>query len=273
MRLPHGFPAAPWERSRPRRLRARGRQRSFRRARRAVPAEARARGFAGFAGGMCPCPVRRCTLTTRKGSNRPVRGWQSWTGWSPQRRKRWSKRPQARWSEFSERSSRCSPPRSRRRSRSPSPIQPSPVSRARAGPQTGAGAVRAARPVRGAGAEPGTEPAVARGVAPPGRDAARPTKSRQMRIHRLLPVVVLLLAIVAAPASGDVSSRKQAIDARLQAVQANIARAEQRERELAADIALSTARSATSRPRWASSRCGSRPSSATSRCTRRSSPG
>ena len=58
-----------------------------------------------------------------------------------------------------------------------------------------------------------------------------------MRIHRLLPVVVLLLAIVAAPASGDVSSRKQAIDARLQAVQAKIARAEQRERELAADIA------------------------------------
>jgi murein DD-endopeptidase MepM/ murein hydrolase activator NlpD len=58
-----------------------------------------------------------------------------------------------------------------------------------------------------------------------------------MRIHRLLPVVLLLLAIVAAPASGDVGSRKQAIDARLQAVQAKIARAEQRERELAADIA------------------------------------
>jgi murein DD-endopeptidase MepM/ murein hydrolase activator NlpD len=58
-----------------------------------------------------------------------------------------------------------------------------------------------------------------------------------MRIRRLLPVVVLLLAIVAAPASGDVSGRKQAIDARLQAVQAKIARAEQRERELAADIA------------------------------------
>jgi murein DD-endopeptidase MepM/ murein hydrolase activator NlpD len=58
-----------------------------------------------------------------------------------------------------------------------------------------------------------------------------------MRIRRLLPVVVLLLAIAAAPASGDVASRKQAIDARLQAVQAKIARAEQRERELAADIA------------------------------------
>jgi murein DD-endopeptidase MepM/ murein hydrolase activator NlpD len=58
-----------------------------------------------------------------------------------------------------------------------------------------------------------------------------------MRIRRLLPVVVLLLAIGAAPASGDVASRKQAIDARLQAVQAKIARAEQRERALAADIA------------------------------------
>lgn len=58
-----------------------------------------------------------------------------------------------------------------------------------------------------------------------------------MRICRLLPVVALLLAIVVAPASGDVGSRKQAIDTRLQAVQAKIARAEQRERELAADIA------------------------------------
>jgi murein DD-endopeptidase MepM/ murein hydrolase activator NlpD len=58
-----------------------------------------------------------------------------------------------------------------------------------------------------------------------------------MRIRRLLPVVVLLLAIAAAPANGDVTSRKQAIDARLQAVQAKIARAGQRERALAADIA------------------------------------
>jgi murein DD-endopeptidase MepM/ murein hydrolase activator NlpD len=58
-----------------------------------------------------------------------------------------------------------------------------------------------------------------------------------MHIRRLLPVVVLLLAIAAAPASGDVASRKQAIDARLQAVQAKIARAEQRERGLAAEIA------------------------------------
>ena len=58
-----------------------------------------------------------------------------------------------------------------------------------------------------------------------------------MHIRRLLPVVVLLLAIAASPASGDVTSRKQEIDSRLQAVQAKIARAEQRERELAADIA------------------------------------
>jgi murein DD-endopeptidase MepM/ murein hydrolase activator NlpD len=58
-----------------------------------------------------------------------------------------------------------------------------------------------------------------------------------MRISRLLPVVVLLLAIVAAPASGDVVGRKQAIDARLQAVQAKIARAAERERALTADIA------------------------------------
>ncbi|MDP9232185.1 MAG: peptidoglycan DD-metalloendopeptidase family protein [Actinomycetota bacterium] len=58
-----------------------------------------------------------------------------------------------------------------------------------------------------------------------------------MRIRRLLPVIVLLLAIVAAPASGDVAGRKQAIDARLQAVQAKIARAAERERALTADIA------------------------------------
>jgi murein DD-endopeptidase MepM/ murein hydrolase activator NlpD len=58
-----------------------------------------------------------------------------------------------------------------------------------------------------------------------------------MHIRRLVPVVALLLAIAASPASGDVTSRKQEIDSRLQAVQAKIARAEQRERELAADIA------------------------------------
>ena len=58
-----------------------------------------------------------------------------------------------------------------------------------------------------------------------------------MHIRRLLPVVVLLLAVAASPASGDVTSRKQEIDSRLRAVQAKIARAEQREQALAADIA------------------------------------
>jgi murein DD-endopeptidase MepM/ murein hydrolase activator NlpD len=58
-----------------------------------------------------------------------------------------------------------------------------------------------------------------------------------MHIRRLLPVVVLLLAIAASPASGDVTSRKQEIDSLLKADQAKIARADQRERELAADIA------------------------------------
>ena len=82
-----------------------------------------------------------------------------------------------------------------------------------------------------------------------------------MHIRRLVPVVALLLAIAASPASGDVTSRKQEIDSRLQAVQAKIARAEQRERELAADIAsVMSLRS-------------SRLSSATWRCTRRSSTG
>jgi murein DD-endopeptidase MepM/ murein hydrolase activator NlpD len=57
-----------------------------------------------------------------------------------------------------------------------------------------------------------------------------------MHARRALPVVVLLLAVVATPASGDVGGRKQQIDARLQAVQARIASAEQRERELAADL-------------------------------------
>jgi murein DD-endopeptidase MepM/ murein hydrolase activator NlpD len=58
-----------------------------------------------------------------------------------------------------------------------------------------------------------------------------------MRAGRVLPLVVLLLVIGAAPASGDVAGRKEQVDARLQAVQAKIARAEQRERQLAADIA------------------------------------
>jgi murein DD-endopeptidase MepM/ murein hydrolase activator NlpD len=57
-----------------------------------------------------------------------------------------------------------------------------------------------------------------------------------MRTRRALPVVALLLAAVATPASGDVGSRKQQIDSRLADVQAKIARAEEREQDLAAQI-------------------------------------
>jgi murein DD-endopeptidase MepM/ murein hydrolase activator NlpD len=47
----------------------------------------------------------------------------------------------------------------------------------------------------------------------------------------------VVVAVSAAPASGNVASRKQAVDARLQAVQAKIAWAERREHELAGQIA------------------------------------
>jgi murein DD-endopeptidase MepM/ murein hydrolase activator NlpD len=57
-----------------------------------------------------------------------------------------------------------------------------------------------------------------------------------MRSRRVLPVAALLLALFAASARGDVNDRKQAIDARLQRVQAKIAWAQQRERELAGEI-------------------------------------
>jgi murein DD-endopeptidase MepM/ murein hydrolase activator NlpD len=57
-----------------------------------------------------------------------------------------------------------------------------------------------------------------------------------MRFLRLLPVVAVLGAVGAAPASGDVSNRKAAVDARLQAVQAKIAWAERREGALAGQI-------------------------------------
>jgi murein DD-endopeptidase MepM/ murein hydrolase activator NlpD len=53
-----------------------------------------------------------------------------------------------------------------------------------------------------------------------------------MRLSRLLPLAAVLLAVAAAPASGDVSSRKAAIDAKLQAVQAKIEWAQRRERDL-----------------------------------------
>jgi murein DD-endopeptidase MepM/ murein hydrolase activator NlpD len=58
-----------------------------------------------------------------------------------------------------------------------------------------------------------------------------------MALRRFVPAVAVLLAALAAPASGDVYGRKQAIDARLQNVQAKIARASERERALAAEIA------------------------------------
>jgi murein DD-endopeptidase MepM/ murein hydrolase activator NlpD len=58
-----------------------------------------------------------------------------------------------------------------------------------------------------------------------------------MAFRRFLPAVAVLLAVLAAPASGDVYGRKQAIDARLESVQAKLSRAEQRERELAGEIA------------------------------------
>jgi murein DD-endopeptidase MepM/ murein hydrolase activator NlpD len=58
-----------------------------------------------------------------------------------------------------------------------------------------------------------------------------------MALRRLVPAAAVLLAALAAPASGDVYGRKQAIDARLQSVQAKIAQASERERALAGEIA------------------------------------
>jgi murein DD-endopeptidase MepM/ murein hydrolase activator NlpD len=57
-----------------------------------------------------------------------------------------------------------------------------------------------------------------------------------MRLRRLVPLAALLLAVVAAPASGDVASRKAEVDARLQRVQAKIVWAQERERTLATEI-------------------------------------
>jgi murein DD-endopeptidase MepM/ murein hydrolase activator NlpD len=55
--------------------------------------------------------------------------------------------------------------------------------------------------------------------------------------RRIVPVAVVFLAVAAAPASGDDVTRKHAIDAHLQSVQAKIDRARERERTLAAEIA------------------------------------
>jgi murein DD-endopeptidase MepM/ murein hydrolase activator NlpD len=58
-----------------------------------------------------------------------------------------------------------------------------------------------------------------------------------MRVRVLVPLAALLLAVAATPASGDVSSRKAEVDARLSRVQAKIAWAQERERTLATQIA------------------------------------
>jgi murein DD-endopeptidase MepM/ murein hydrolase activator NlpD len=58
-----------------------------------------------------------------------------------------------------------------------------------------------------------------------------------MRFRRLFPLLLVLAAVSASAASGDVASRKQAIDTRLQRVQAKIAWAQQREHTLAGQIA------------------------------------
>ena len=58
-----------------------------------------------------------------------------------------------------------------------------------------------------------------------------------MRLRLLVPLAALLVAVAATPASGDVASRKAAIESRLQRVQAKIAWAQQRESTLATEIA------------------------------------
>ena len=58
-----------------------------------------------------------------------------------------------------------------------------------------------------------------------------------MRCRRLVLLLVALLAASATTANGDVASRKQTIDARLQRVQAKLTWAEQRERTLSGQIA------------------------------------
>jgi murein DD-endopeptidase MepM/ murein hydrolase activator NlpD len=59
-----------------------------------------------------------------------------------------------------------------------------------------------------------------------------------MTVRRLLPLVAVLLAVAAAPASGgDIYSRKHSVDARLERVQAKIDWAERRQRALATEIA------------------------------------
>ena len=110
------------------RLRGRVGHRPLDRPRRALPAPARAGRRCWRSGPSAPaCSAKRCTLTTRKGRKRPASGWQSSTGSSARRRKRWSEQPQTRWSGFSAHSSRCSRPRSSSPAPSPEPFpEPSP---------------------------------------------------------------------------------------------------------------------------------------------------
>jgi murein DD-endopeptidase MepM/ murein hydrolase activator NlpD len=56
-------------------------------------------------------------------------------------------------------------------------------------------------------------------------------------LRRLLPLAAVLLAVLAAPASGDDYARKRTLDARLQSVQAKIAWAERRQQALTGQIA------------------------------------
>jgi murein DD-endopeptidase MepM/ murein hydrolase activator NlpD len=63
-----------------------------------------------------------------------------------------------------------------------------------------------------------------------------------MALRRVVPAVAALVAALAAPASGDDYSRKHAIDARLESVQAKISQAKQREQELAGEIAVVNSR-------------------------------
>ena len=94
-----------------------------------------------------------------------------------------------------------------------------------------------------------------------------------MRVRRLIPLLVALAAVFATPASGDVASRKQSIDARLQRVQAKLAWAQQRERTLSGQIATVNGEIRTLDRQAGAVASGSRRSSATWRSTRRSSTG
>ena len=215
------------------------------------------------------CSGRRCTLATRKGRQRPASGWRARRarqreggrdgansrkrdGAHPARAAPGAADPDRaagpapdRSAEPARRRSRC-PCRSRRRSR---PSRPGP----HASPSR-----RRLRARRRAGVGPaGRTPA---GTDEVTHDAPPATACR---------FLVVLLAVSATPANGDVAARKQAIDTRLQRVQAKspgrAARA-----ALAGQIAAVNGRDPHARVhRSASSRRRLRRSSATSSCTAR----